>query len=295
MRSQLFEPIRTRPSGNCYDNHGPIEGGDDKVLDDTDDSICVLSQVGGKFAGTSESVELDTSATGGSGGPAWYLTASSNYTAPNTNTYGRAICVPKSQFTNGGSNTWTTEVDGDESYNPNNTPYFAGITSDFSTVATLNGVSGDYDGGGEYARIYRETGLSPNQWWMKANTNTSSMKSEWTEWGISSPSGGAVRLQVPAEGKNKARSTASDAFSNGEQARLLDSADNSICYLVKFQGQFDGRGEWIRIDEGQNSGNWFLRVRGSCKKGVNLIAGGCEFDDFKRVEAEVKCYEFDQG
>jgi hypothetical protein len=294
MRSQLFEPIRTRPNGNCYDNHGPISGGNDKVLDDTDDSICVLSQVGGKFAGTSESVELNTAASGSGGGPAWYLSASSNHTAANTNTYGRAICVPKTQFTNGGSNTWSAESDGDDTYSPPGSANI-GITADFSTAVSLNGVSGHYNGGGEWAKIYHNVNQTPDEWWFKGSTNTSTMKTDWTEWGIDSPAGGTVSFQSPAEGEDTARSTDADAFSNGEKALLLDDSDNSICYLIKFQGRFDGRGEWIRIDEGQNSGSWYLRVRGACKKGVNLVAGGCEFDDYKRVEAQVKCYEFDQG
>jgi hypothetical protein len=117
----------------------------------------------------------------------------------------------------------------------------------------------------------------------------------WTAFGLTSPGGTVADFTSFPGGVNRANSQAVGTFANGQQSRFLDSSESTLCYLTKIQGQFDGRGEWIRIDQGTQSGQWYLRARGACKKGPNLKAGGCEFEDWKRVEGEAECYHFDQS
>ena len=225
------------------------------------------------------------------GGAAWFLDATSQSSGAD-NTYGRAVCVPKKLFQDSASGNWLNEVNGDQFYNSNLDHELT--NGYFDRAATLNGVSGDFDGGGEYAYITLDNRFNYLRWDLRGNSSSGALlRADYTIWGLASPGGNAIDLKSFPGGVDNVSSW--DSTGNGEKALRLDDSDASICYLRKFQGRFDGRGEWIRIDQGQSSADWYLTVRGACKNSPSLVAGACDGDDWKRVESEASCYKYDQS
>ncbi|CAM4281860.1 hypothetical protein [Pseudoalteromonas byunsanensis] len=45
-------------------------------------------------------------------------------------------------------------------------------------------------------------------------------------------------------------------WKQGESAKILAPSANTVCYLTKVSGKFEGSGEWVRLS--QNNGYWML-------------------------------------
>jgi hypothetical protein len=244
--------------------------------------VCVLGGASGKMSGGGETAKVFRNGT------QWRFQASSQQGDDDGETLrSRAYCSLISNFFDNSNSSWTTHPDLVASTSG------GAVTEDFvdssnntlddKYATALNGMSGKFQGGGEYAEVVRHT----QPMMLKVGTQQTSVTGYGSSFGLDAPVGGTIERGARTEYSVGTNSDASDAYVD----ELMIPTDDGICYFKNIAGDFDGGGEGVRILK--KDGSWYLRAYAACKDHAGWFGtGACE--DRKNVTATASCYLYDQ-
>lgn len=204
------------------------QGQNPTYMMDSNDGVCFLRSVQGKFEGRGESVQvyLDSNQ--------WFLGGTSRAVGVR----GQATCVSWAEV-----GATRENLDG---------PYYwrqrqAGVrmTPVDSSVCFLSGVSGKFEGSGEFLQIYND------------NVN-------WRLGGASLQQGLNARAYCINSLETRSRLTSQSYWWRGQEPVAMSYADKGTCFLTQMTGEFEGRGDRIRIYQVENFRTYALTERQSC-------------------------------
>lgn len=237
---------------------------------------CVLSRVGGLFAGTGEDVHVEQS------GANWVLRVSS--AQPGTGQHGEAYCYNKSAFLANGTARWSSGT----SFTWNGAGSgCAQRQLDLwwgDAASIVQGMIGNFRGGGEWVSIYQSPyGFTPS-------SVTSQGCSGWVGGYAGSLFVGTPSSGVPAKfwGGEFHVSTEGLIVPTREGEVAMAPTNEAMCYLTRVAGRFDGGGEYIAVYPKRDASGierWHLITRAGAKTGSNQI---------KPLYASARCLRRDQ-
>lgn len=157
------------------------------------------------------------------------------------------------------------------------------------SMTFLRGVDGELQGTGEYVQTIQATTI-PTYSKLRTHSEVGSFLDYTVLHGYSHsilvgvPQTRLVRLMGYNTAGNMVRSTISAAGTfefavsnvSGFSGYWLSTVDQGLCSFTHISGNFDGGGEWARINS--NGGQWFLKASGAAGKGVYARARCMAYD-----------------
>ena len=254
-------------------------------IDSPIDRICVLSSFHGEFSTGYDRVELVADPPNNQ----WTLEVGGYGVSGGMN------CAEVSKFVDpqvsaGGSLDWyLNSYSNTQTSQQPATSISIGAGTYASAVA---GLKGSLRGGGESIDI--SYGFPSSM--QLANQSGTLMEGYATSFGTMNPSAGA-----PAWSQLDDDDLTEQDLNEEPSYEVLDRAEiklaplsESICFLEKISGQFDGSGESVKLLQIDN--HWHLRISAGCKVqgSGGFLAQGDYCQVRKDIRARARCYKFDQ-
>jgi hypothetical protein len=248
------------------------QGQGPKTIATESDSVCVLTEVQGKFRGGGEYVRVEVGSDG-----YWRLEGHSMQEGVAATAY----CFAKSAFLANGSARWVSPEfvvnDKTSGCNGNSVQTWWG---DAATM--LSGVSGEFRGGGERAYINQSpTAFTGSAVFAEACQDY--LQARAYSFFAGQPQSGQVAKFW--EGEYNVHFNANEQVDNLAREVKMAPFGDEMCYLTHVSGQFDGGAERVFIYHKPSGGveHWFLRVE-----------TGWGNNGTKFVNGKARCYKRDQ-
>lgn len=246
-----------------------------KAFGSSSSDLCALGRIGGGFYGGGEQIELMRD------GSAWSLHTVSQRTKSTREISAAMNCVPRSAFTTDETPepTWTmssNSVTGGESGSS------VQIQANDKYAGMITGLSGEMGGGGE--RVYIDN--TPDPYRLTAASQQGTMWGRSLSFGMNEI-GGDTKVSPFKPGVKRKKAT-----SNGKRQVYLAEATEAFCYVSRVQGEFDGTGESVLVEE--KSGQWYLSVHAACEDRSGFLGMGKRCKERKQITAYARCYSYDQ-
>lgn len=248
-------------------------------LGSTSNTLCTLGGISGELAAPSEKVRLRQY------NGDYYFNITSNRTGSTHTLRGKAWCTPHGFFHDGATNIVTVhpEVKAHFPYSPA-VLFLDDNDDDVSDkyARSVNGVSGNFVGSGEWAAInsYNE---------LQAKSHQGDLEAWGAAFGLDDPAGGAFDHGLDAA---QVSATSSATPAKNWVKKPLIPLSKGICFLHHIAGKFDGKDEAIKIYP--EDGMWMLGVSGVCADGIwDYFKDECQ--SRKHIAASASCYLYDQS
>ena len=256
------------------------------------DRICTLTRFWGKFDDANDYVALTSDPTNDE----WTLAVSSS------DVNGSMNCADLARFEDsqtdvGGSLDWTTFDFSNTLAGSSSNSYGLGGGTHASAVT---GLSGSLRGGGEIITITQGSASPLTKDSMKLDKlTTGAMTGYATTFGTDNPpSNGPLWSTIDLQKSIELDEDDINLTPSGQTVEIaevkLAPLNESICFLERISGQFDGGGESIKLVQKDN--HWHLRVSSGCRVlgSGGFLAQGTFCEDRKDIRATARCYKFDQ-
>lgn len=290
----LIEP--TAPPAHNYtiniQEHWSSSSQGPSDIDNATERLCLLTGVGGHFAGGGEKVRVHKNNNN-----AWQLTVHGGQEV-----YGQEHCVDKNAFFGANNDqSWLPEQQHDISSSSSQSNSTLN-TTDGQWVTALMGLTGAMEGGGEAGWVTQAVPGKSNkldtqsfQGYLRAYSMGFGLENfaSSARWATDTENYFTFPLTTKAP-------TQPVASQYGVNEQVLVPAAAGFCYLTKLQGNFDGVNDLVKLEI--REGNWILSVRGTCFEGASenaFFAGGglpCgSTGAIQDVRAIATCVKYDQS
>ena len=236
----------------------------DSSIGNVTSEICVWSGLSGRMSGGGEGVKVYID-------PSNYWSMKT-WSANNKHIRSEAICMPKQNFYGGASDFWQNEhID---EWSTNNTVTSFSMSYDVDTLFALSGISGKMQGSGESADLTRHHPANPT--YGQVASRQGHLRAWTTAFGLEDPLNNRPRFFH--------KTYEVDTYS-GDLEKQMSPSDETLCYLKRIAGDFDGAAERVEIVE--RDGHWFLRAEAT----PTILVGKY----LRQVRAKAECIYFDQS
>ncbi|WP_230467718.1 hypothetical protein [Lujinxingia vulgaris] len=238
---------------------------------------CVLTGLGGKFAGGGEGVFLETG-TFHSPQHHWILHTYSRQDEAAEPVYSQYSCVRRDRFIGHDHSLWFTHgtLSMVDTHTRGERIEYHG---NLSNLVALSGIRGRLAGLGERAEVHMP--VDRLDWRVVASSQQGPLQASFMEFGLSSTYTGMHRLYADPETYVDEFTAHANPYGSTRphaQTRMAP-LDSALCYLTAVGGQFDGGAE--RIWMSKSEGYWMLNARASAGKEVKASAS-CVYYDQRR-------------
>ncbi|TXD35281.1 hypothetical protein FRC96_11435 [Lujinxingia vulgaris] len=238
---------------------------------------CVLTGLGGRFAGGGEGVFLEAG-TFHSSQHHWILHTYSQHDDPSQPIYSQYSCVRRDRFIGHDHSLWFTHGNltlVDTRTRGDRIEYHG----DLSNLVALSGIRGRLAGLGEGAEVHMP--VDRLDWRIVASSQQGPLQASFMEFGLSSTYTGMHQLYHDPTTYMDVFTAHANPYGSSRphvQTRMAPLND-ALCYLTEVGGQFDGGAE--RIWMSKSEGFWMLNARAAAGKEVKASAS-CVYYDQRR-------------